>query len=170
MSNEVTKTGEPSWVDWYKMKRDLDAEKQKRFEELYQLVYDSVFKKPTTNPDEGLSKLVSTPQAAPEHNIEAAASTCDYSYLTNPDAWYANETPCWTDLLHIADDEEDKEIDLRHERSRSYLYPTENGEVVTVTIDNPTFLLFDKDGNHIVEDAKYVYELVPGWVAIRKEY
>jgi hypothetical protein len=142
MSNEVAKTGEPSWLDWYKSQGALEEEKQKLHEELMKLVRDVM---PETTPE---------PPKAEEPE-----------WLTDPDAWYTNPSPCWMDLITPIDDEEDKEIDLRHERSRAYIYPTGN-----VTIENPTYLLFDKDGNHIVEDAKYVYELAPGWVAIRKEY
>jgi hypothetical protein len=160
MSNEVVKTGEPSWLDWYKSQRQINEERQKAFEELMKLVNKNIWDKPSTNPDEGLGKLVT--DGLTDSPIGKVG---DYDHLTDPEAWYTNPTPCWTDLITPIDDEEDKEIDLRHERSRAYIYPAGN-----VTIENPTYLLFDKDGNHIVEDDKYVYEIAPGWLAIRKEY
>lgn len=166
------------WYDWYQSQRVLEEEKQKLHEELMKLVRDVM---PETTP------------APPKAEEPEWLTDQDKEELLRPYP-YINDTPCWSDDLGLAplknegtcegysgwvdllsheehkEDAEDKEIDLRHERSRAYLYPMENGAVVTVTIDSPTYLLFDKDGNHIVEDGKYVTELAPGWLAIRKEY
>jgi len=172
-TNGLSVIGEASWYDWYKSQRQINEERRKNLEELLKLVNESISAKITTKPDEGLDRLtgLAMDKVVTDGLLsEQGEGTPVNDYLTEPDAWYMDPTPCWTDLVTIDDAEEDKEIDLRHERSRAYLYPMENGAVVAVTIDSPTYLLFDKDGNHIVEDGKYVTELAPGWLAIRKEY
>jgi len=66
------------------------------------------------------------------------------------------------------DDEDIEEISLKHEEYRTYMY----GNGVELTIHEPTWLIIDKTDatKHIVENATSVYEITPGWIAIKKGY
>lgn len=94
-----------------------------------------------------------------------------YPELTDPSYWaLQGEGPEWFADAHETEDGEEPftEVSLKHEEYRTYIY----GDGVEFTISEPVWLITDHSApdKHIVENATAVYEVRPGWLAIKKGY
>lgn len=117
-----------------------------------------------------LKNLMDTPAPEtppnPKHWPKEGLPISDY--LMDPTYWgLQGEGPEWLADAETEDGSFD-EVSLKHEEYRTYIY----GDGVEFTISEPVWLITDHSApeKHIVEDATAVYEVRPGWLAIKKGY